>query len=345
MAVKDSGQLSLADALRFRRPGLNERLEKIEALIDWVAVAALLRPLDPPRRGAPGYAALGLFKAVLLAQWNGLSDEAMEEMLADRYSYQRFCGFSASGPVPDHATLWRFREALAAAGLVEAVFAEVNRQLDAKGLVLRQGTLVDATIIAAQVAPPKPPKQEPPKQEPAAPQGQAAEPVPAEQRPPSKLVRNPLDPDAGWTRRGARLHFGYKGHIGVDQGSGLIRAQVFTSAEVNDTVMADGLIAGDEAAVYADKAYDSHARRQRLESLGIKYRIQTRPNKHHPITERQTLRNKLIGRIRGRVETVFGFLKRNSWLARARYFNKARNAAAFALLCTAYNLHKAIRIA
>ena len=238
MPVKDGGQLSLADALRFRRPGLNERLEKIEALIDWLPVAALPKPLDPPRRGAPGHAALALFKAVLLAQWNGLSGEAMEEMLA-------------------------------AAGLAEALFTEVNRQLDAKGLVPRKGTLVDATLIAAQAAPPKPPKQVA-----TAPQGQAAQPAPAARRRPSQLVKSPLDPDAGWTRRGASLHFGYKGHIGVDQGSGLIRAQVFTSAEVNDTPMADSL--------------------------------------------------KLIGGIGGRVETVFGFLKRNSWLARARSFNKAR---------------------
>ena len=245
--------------MRFRRPGLNERLEKIEALIDWLPVAALPKPLDPPRRGAPGHAALALFKAVLLAQWNGLSGEAMEEMLA-------------------------------AAGLAEALFTEVNRQLDAKGLVPRKGTLVDATLIAAQAAPPKPPKQVA-----TAPQGQAAQPAPAARRRPSQPVKSPLDPDAGWTRRGASLHFGYKGHIGVDQGSGLIHAQVFTSAEVNDTPMADSL--------------------------------------------------KLIGGIGGRVETVFGFLKRNSWLARARYFNKARNAVAFAPPCTAYNPFKANRSA
>ena len=328
MAVRRSGQMSFSDALRFKRAGVNKRLEKLDAMIDWSVIESVLAPLEPPRRGAPGYPALLLFKAVLLAQWNGLSDEAMEEMLADRYSFQRFCRLDASEPSPDHSTLWRFREALASSGLGDQVFAEVMRQLDGHGFILRKGTLIDATLIEAQAAPPAPP---PP-----------SEPVEPGARPPSRLVRSAADPDAGWTRRGNRRVFGYKAHVGVDQGSGLIRAQIYTSAEVNETVVGDSLIIGDEAAVYADQAYDAEARRHRLAARNIKYRIQKRPNKHHALSHRQGRRNMLIGRVRSRVETVFAHLKRICGAGRARYFNKARNATSFTLLCIAYNLNKAV---
>lgn len=326
MAVREIGQLSFADALRYRRAGLNDRLMKIDGLIDWRVVEALLAPLSPSKRGAPGYPALMLFKAVLLAQWNGLSDEAMEEMLADRHSFQRFCGLDAAHALPDHSTLWRFREALAKSRIGPALFAEINRQLDGHNLILRQGTLIDATLVQAQaVKPPPGPANE------AGPDG----------RPKSRLVKSQSDPDAGWTRRGRARVFGYKAHVGVDQGSGLIRAQIFTSAEVNDTVVADELILGDEQAVYADQAYDTHERRLGLKARGIKDRIQHRPNKHHPLTPSRKRRNALIGKVRGRVETVFGHLKRICGFDRVRYFTKARNAASFMLLCIGYNLNKA----
>lgn len=326
MTVRESGQVSFADALVFRRAGINERLDRTAELIDWAPVEALLSPLRPQDRGAPGYAPVILFRAVLLAQWNGLSDEAMEEMLADRLSFQRFCGFDLSDAKPDHSTLWRFREALAAHDLTERLFAEINHQLDAHGFVLRHGTLIDSTLVAAQAAPPPPPPR--------------IEPAREDEEVPSRLVRSPLDPDAGWTRRGGRRCFGYKGHVAVDLGSGLIRKQIFTSADINDTSVADRLVMGDEKAVYADKAYDTHVRQASLRSRGIKSRIQKRPNKHHHLTPRDKLRNALIGRVRGQVETVFAHLKRICGYRRVRYFTGRRNAVQFALLCIAYNLNK-----
>jgi transposase, IS5 family len=330
MSTRQTGQMSFVEAGVHRRKGLNDELDRISALIDWTLVQQCLSPLEPARRGAPGYPALMLFKAVLLAQWNGLSDEVMERMLADRWSFQRFCGHDPSTASPDHSTLWRFREAMAEAGIADVVFAEINRQLDGHGLILRKGTLVDATLVEAQAARPKPPKDQAP--------------VPSGEKPKSLLVKSKVDPDAGWTRRGSVHHFGYKGHIGVDQGSGIIRSQSFTSAEVNETTVADNLIMGDETAVYADKAYDSHARTQQLKAKGIKCRIQRRANKHHSLSDRDTRRNTLIGKVRGRVETVFAHLKRIVGYRHVRYFNKMRNAAQFALLCTAYNLFKAVRM-
>ena len=333
MSERGRGQMSLADGLVRRRKGLNEGLDRLSSLIEWTALERLLGPLAPSERGAPGYAPIVLLKAVLLAQWHSLSDEAMEQALEDRLSFRRFCGLGLMDAVPDHTTLWRFREALGKAGLADACFAEIERQIGRRGFVIRKGTLVDASLIAAQaVAPPKP----------AAP---AEPPVPGAP-PPRQLVKSETDPDAGWTRRGRRRFFGYKAHIGVDQGSGLIRRAELTSAAVNDTVMGDRLIAGDEHAVYADKAYDAHARRERLRAHGIKYRIQRRANKHHPtLSARDTRRNILIGRIRGRVETVWAFMKRVWRYRRVRYFNLARNRTQFLLLCIAYNFNRMLRLA
>ncbi len=333
MSEREVGQLSLADAFVKRRLGLNERLDHFSSLIDWQSIDGHLKPLRSAVRGAPGYPPLVLFKALLLAQWYGLSDERLEEELADRGSFRRFVGLSLADPTPDHTTLWRFREALGQERLAEVAFGEVYRQFEARGLVLKKGTLIDATLVAAQAAKPKAPKTPPPA------------PMPQGDRPPSKLVSSKVDPDAGWTRRGGVRLFGYKAHIGVDQGSGLIHGQVLTPAQVNDTQMADGLIQGDEAAVYADKAYDSEARRKLLKKLKIKNRIQRRANKHHRLTGREELRNKLIGRVRGRVETVFGFFKRVWHYRRVRYFNLRRNAVQLALMCTAYNLNRALRLA
>lgn len=331
MSERKLGQLGLADGLVSKRRGLNERLDQIGVLIDWAAVEKVLAPLAPSGRGAPGYPVLVLFKALLLAQWHSLSDEEVEAGLADRMSFRRFCGLALADEVPDHSTLWRFREALGKAGLAQAVFAEIDRQLDRRGMILRKGTLIDASLIAAQAHPPAKPKDVPP--------------TPAGERPKSLLERSMIDPDAGWTRRGFKRVFGYKAHIGVDQGSGIIRRQMLTGAEVNDTVVGDSLIVGDEAAVYADKAYDTHARRAWLKAQGIKAHIQKRPNKHHRLTARQTQRNQAIGKIRGRVETVWAHMKRVWNYRRVRYFNGRRNQVQFALLCIAYNLRRSLSLA
>lgn len=343
MSERVRGQMSFADALARGRKGLNEWLDRVSGLIDWRPMERLLSPLAPPVRGAPGYAPIVLFKALLLAQWHGLSDEGTEAALDDRRSFRRFCAIGEAEPVPDHTTLWRFREALAKAELAQAAFAEIERQLEQRGLLIKQGTLIDASLIAAQARPPAQPKASASDPAPASDAAPASQAAPG--RPASLLVKSEIDPDAGWTRRGKARFFGYKAHVGVDQGSGLIRRQVLTGAEVNDTVMGDALIVGDERTVYADKAYDSHARRAALKAKRIKYRIQKRANKHRPtLSARDTRRNALIGRVRGRVETVWAFLKRVCGYRRVRYFNGIRNRAQFALLCIAYNLRKALAL-
>ncbi|MGO4728249.1 MULTISPECIES: IS5 family transposase [unclassified Inquilinus] len=335
MSRREVGQLSLADSL-VSGVGANGTLDRLSELIGWPALGELVSPLDPSRLGAPGYPALVLLKALLLQQWHGLSDPGLEAALADRLSFRRFCGFALDDKTPDHVTIHRFREGLRRHGLAERVFEEVNRQIDQRELILRRGTLIDASLVEAAVKrPPKPAAEEIPAE---AAEGGAPAPV----RPASKLVRSAVDPEAAWTKKGGRRYFGYKAHVGVDQGSGIIRRQRLTPANVNDTVEADALICGDEAAVYADEAYTTHERREALREQGIKDRMMHRPNKHHPLTPRQIQHNRAIGRRRAPVEQVFAQLKRLCGWSRVRYYGVASNAVHLALLCTALNLKRLV---
>jgi IS5 family transposase len=323
MAQRGS-QSGVAEAFLHPAVGRNRRLEEFSRYLDWSGLASILSGLRSGRRGAPPFAPLLMFKALLLQQWYGLSDPGLEEALLDRMSFRRFVGLSADQAAPDHSTLWRFRQALTAQGLDQAAFEEVNRQLEGAGLMVRQGTLIDASLIPAASRPPRKAKPE--------------EVAPGS----SLLVGSPREPDADWTRRGGKRTFGYKAHVAVDKGSELIRRVQLTGASCNDTVQADGLIMGDEAQVWADKAYDSHARRALLKALKMKNRIMRRGNKHHPETAWSKLRNTLIGRVRGRVETCFAVLKRHYRRGRARYLTLARNQTDLTLACIAMNLRKAM---
>ena len=232
MARRDLRQLGLADGLVQRRGQKSAWLDQLDQAIDWPAVETIVAGIYASREGGLAYPLVTYLKLLLLQQWYGLSDEGLEAAVDDRLSFRRFAGIPLAESVPDHSSIWRFREQLARRGLAERVLVEINRQLDARGLIIRRGTLIDATIVAAAVRPPK---------------GDAGE-VAAR------------DPDAGWTKKNGRSRFGYKAHAAVDEGSGLVRRALLSPADVHDSVKADALIQGDEGAVYADKAYDTTTR-------------------------------------------------------------------------------------
>lgn len=314
-------QPSFADALLPAGFGRNARLERIAGLIDWGRIETLVLRVRPGEVGRPPYAPLAMFKALLLQQWYGLSDPGLEEALLDRVSFRRFCGLALDAPTPDETTLCRFRNALKDARLGDALFAEVLRQLEAAGFVVKTGTLIDATLVKSAVASP-----------------------PSGSTPRDQESRSPLDPDANWTRTGhsRRLFFGYKAHVGVDQGSGLIRSRLLTPAKTYESEVADALVLGDEKAVYADKAYEKRARREALRARGIKDRIQHRRNRHQKaLPHWQQVRNILIGRVRSAVERTFSVLKGRYGFARMRYRGMKANAFHLDLLAIAFNLRTA----
>lgn len=311
-----SRQLSLANAFVDQRLGSNEALERIDALIDWSRLEPLLSDLRSGETGRPPYPALSMLKGLYLQALYDLSDPRLEQEFCDRLSFRAFCGFALDERTPDETTICRFRQTAAAAGVLERCFAEINRQLDARGLILKKGTLVDASIVAATHKPP--PK--------AAGMGAA----------------HPREPGADWTNKNGKSHFGYKLHVGVDEGSGLIRRAVFTPARTQDNEVAEALISGDERAIYADRLYESRARRTRLKARGIKDRIMHRRHKHMPVLPRwMAARNRLIAKRRAPVESVFSAMKRIYGKARARCHSLAANAADFLAFATVFNLRRA----
>lgn len=331
MAERRMGQLSFADNLVADVVEATTTLDRIVALVDWAEIATLLGALRGGAMGAPGYPALMLFKAMLLQQWHGLSDPALEEALRDRLSFRRFLGVSLSERLPDHSSLWRFREQLAESGLADQAFAMMTAQIERAGFVLKRGTLIDASLVRSAVNPPEPPAVAPPPD--------------ADGHTASKLVRSPLDPDATWTKKQMEHFFGYKIHLAMDQYSRIIRRVLFTPANINDSVPADDLICGDERTVYADKAYTNVARRDRLQAMGIRDGIMRRSSRWHPLSRWMVRRNPAITRQRAAVEPLFALIKNVYRFARARYRGHRRNAVALQLIAIAINLKRWAKLA
>jgi IS5 family transposase len=292
-------------------------LDRLEGLVRWYRFEKLLGKLRNGGAGRAAWPPLLMFKALLLGSLYGLSERELEEALADRLSFRRFIGLSYEEAVPDHSSLNRFRNLLVEEKLFDTLFKELDKQLEAAGVMLKRGSMLDATVIEAVSAP-------------------------------GRDGRPSHDPDAAFTRRQGKAgsSFGYKAHVGVDEGSGLIRAVLTTPANVNDTTPADALIRGDEQRVWADAAYHTHARIARLKAMGIKPRIARRANKHHPVLpDRIRSYNQLIARRRAAVETTFATLKQRMKLKLIRYRGLTKASAQITLAAIAFNLRRWATIA
>jgi IS5 family transposase len=316
MARRDFRQLGLADSIVQRRGKRTAWLERLDAALDWSALETIVAGIYGGREGGLAYPLLTYVKLLLLQQWHGLSDEGLEAAVDDRPSFRRFAGIPLAESVPDHGSVRRFREELAKRGLAEELLAEVDRQLDAQGLVLRRGTLIDATILEAAVRPPG---------------GDAGE-------------VSEHDPEAGWTRKNGKSRFGYEAHAAVDEGSGLVRRATMTPADVHDSVPADHLVQGDEEAVHADKAYDSEARRAGLRGRGIEPRIMHKARRNRPLKPWQVAFDRAVAPVRAGVERLFATMKRGYGYRRVRYLGLARNEVQLQALCIAINLRRALAL-
>lgn len=309
MAIKRTGQLGFSDAV-LAGSG-SAALNRLDGLVRWYRFEKLLAGL---RDGGPGRGAwpvLVMFKALLVGALYGLSERELEEALLDRLSFRRFVGLSLEEGVPDHSSLNRFRNLLVNQGLFDRLFAELDKQLEGAGVVLKRGTMLDATVIEAVAARPS--------------NGQPSS-----------------DPDAAFTKKQGKAGsaFGYKAHVGVDAGSGLIRTVITTPANINDTTPADGLIRGDERVVWGDGAYHTHARQARLQANGQKARLIRRANKHHALSPRLLRYNRLIAPHRAAVETTFATLKNRMGLTRIRYRGLLKASAQITLCALAFNLRR-----
>jgi IS5 family transposase len=301
-------------ALAKRGNGRRDALDELHGLLDWAAFERLLCGLHTAAKGEPSYPPLMMFKVLLLQRWHDLSDPAMETALYDRLSFQRFAGLSLEDETPDHSTIWRFREKLGKDGLMERLMQELTRQLDARGLLIKQGTLIDASLVTSAAHRPR--------------MGESA--------------ISPVDPDArfGTGNERGRFTFGYKMHVAVDQGSSLVRECLLTPANIQEVSVATALVPEQAGTVYGDRGYDSAGFRSYLAERGCGDGVMRRGRAGRPLSPAEVESNHALSLVRRAVESVFGTLKRSYGFARMRFYNARRNSVAVLLACMAFNIKR-----
>ena len=315
MAVRQNESMGFVDAMMAGLGGPRSAalLEKLDAATPWEKLAASIRVLpeyNNPGAGHPPWCPVLMLKCLMLAKWNNLSDPGLEEQLKDRISFRKFVGLSFTDKTPDETTFVRFRDRLRQAGIHDVVFDAVVEHIRAKGLLVREGTMVDATIIQA-------------------PRGRP--------RPDGTTTR---DQDASFTAKHGVPHHGYKGHIAADL-SGIVIDYRFGTAKQADSDHIDDLTLHEKKLVLADSAYSSRARRAELRARGvidgICYKRNKGQKKLHPWQERW---NQLVAPLRAKVEHPNAMMKQQLGYRRVRYRGRERNAFDFAMTLSACNIKK-----
>ncbi len=279
-------------------------LEAIDALVPWESFREAIETavLTPPsekksKAGRKPIDALVMFRMLILQSLYNLSDDQAEYQVRDRYSFTRFLKLGIEDRIPDGTTLWLFRETLAKTGLIERLFEQFGRHLEAKGYIARAGQMVDATIVAV-------PKQRNTREEnEAVKAGQTPEGW--EQQPAKNRQK---DKDARWTKKHGKSFFGYKNHVNADARHKLIRGYDVTDASVHDSQKLDDLLntANTSRDVYADSAYRSAETEAKLNERGFKSRIHNRASRNHPLSDAQVEANRKKSKVRVRIEHIFG---------------------------------------
>jgi len=299
-------------------PKVRAKLARLDAVVPWERLAEPIRATyanDTARGGRPNVPVVMMLKVVMLQKWFNLSDPAMEGMLLDRLSFREFVGLNMIDGTIDETTIVKFRQRLREEGLMQTLFDQVVAHLDEQGLIVEEGTLVDATIIEA-------------------PRGRTTE----------DGLGHTGQKAATGTKKHGRAYHGYKAHIATD-GNGLIIDYVYDTAKVHDSRHIDQLIAGETQAVFADSAYMDKGRKARLEGAGVFCGIiERRVRGQAELTAAQKAHNRLCASFRAFVEHPFAWMKRAGGFARARYRGLSRNAVDFGLGAIAYDFARSLSL-
>lgn len=313
MQTTPNPQLGLLDNLMSSKVS-NDFLEKLDGLLDWKAIEAVLQTMYPATTGRPPCPPLVLFKMSLLQHCYGLSDPQCEEWVADRISWRRFVGLGLQDKVPDETTLVYFRRRLREEGAHEGMLLKlVNRQLEEKGLILRTCTLVDATLLQAA-------------------------------RRPATKAQEGGDPEAGFTVRKGQPHYGYKAHVAVDQTHTLIRQVTLSDASVHDSQEFEKVVRGDEEIVVADKAYWSAQRSRWCFRRNIINGILRKAGPGRALEARTAKLNRRLSRIRCGIEKIFGWWKRCTGYRRVRYVGREPNRLELEFKSICWNLKRLVSL-
>lgn len=300
-------------------PRVRGKLKRLGQAVDWERLAGPIRETydnDTVKGGRPNVPVVMMLKVVMLQKWFNLSDPAMEGMLLDRISFREFVGLNMTDDAVDETTIVRFRKRLLDHGLLKGLFEGVVACLSEAGLIVEEGTLVDATIIEA-------------------PRGRVSD----------DGLGATTQRAATFTKKHGRTYFGYKASIATDP-NGMIKDFVYDTAKVHDSKHIDGLIEGETQEVFADSAYMKKERKERLEDQGVFCGIiEKRVRGQKKLTREQEEHNQLCSSFRAIVEHPFAWMKRFGGLARARYRGMRRNALDFGLAAIAYNFERSLSLA
>jgi len=288
-------------------------LGEMAAVVPWSVLEAVIAPHYPatsPKGGRRPYPLGVMLRIYCLQQWYQLSDPGAEEALYDICSMRAFAGLELGrDAIPDETTILNFRHLLERHDLTKAVFAAVAAHLEARGALLRGGTIVDATLIAAS--------------------------------PSTKNEAGKRDPEMTQSKKGNQWYFGMKAHIGVDVHSGLIHTVGVTTGSVHDAKVMDNLIREDDRVVFGDKGYVNEHKKRAARAAGVLWAVKDQRKPGRQLSASQKKRNRKHGAIRAKVEHVFRVLKCQFGYRRARYRGIAKNGAqVFSLLALA-NLYLA----
>lgn len=312
-------QMSLGESgyeRKTKRTRKREFLDEMNLVVPWAELVSLIAPHAPAagaKGGRPPFAVETMLRIHFLQQWFNLSDPAMEEALYDTPMFREFAGLDmGEDNLPDESTILRFRHLLEKNNLSLQLLATVNATLTAKGLLLKSGTVVDATLIAAPSS--------------------------------TKNSSGERDPEMHQTKKGNQWHFGMKAHIGVDADSGLVHTVIGTAANVNDVTQASALVHGEESDVFADAGYQGVSKREETQDIDANWHVAMRPGKRKAL-DRSTPMGAVMDKlehvkasIRAKVEHPFRVIKRQFGHVKVRYRGLAKNTAQLYTLFALSNL-------
>ena len=285
-------------------------LNQMNQVIPWEMLCELIQPFRPIAKvGRKRKAAQLMLRIYCLQQWYNLSDPGAEDAIKDRLSFQRFLHLDPFvDAVPDETTILNFRHLLEKNDLQEMIFKSINQHLEDKGLLMKRGTLVDATIIAAPSS--------------------------------TKNQSSKRDPEMSSTRKGKQYYFGMKAHIGVDGDSSLVHSLVGTKAKCHDSTQREVLLHGEEQVIGGDKGYADDSFKQSCRAAGVVYAISDKAKRNHPLSNAQKKRNRQLSSWRAKVEHPFQVIKCQWHFKKIRYKGLKKNTSQLFMLFGLYNLFR-----
>jgi IS5 family transposase len=346
---KSTSQLSFSDITVGSRKIKSQFFVQIDKIIDWQKVDTEIKKYYHKGfsvDGRPSYSGLVLFKMTLLQTWYNLSDYEVEAQVNDSLSFMQFTGLRLADSVPDHSIVSKFRTALTKLGAYEKIFDSINAQLEVHHILVKSGSIVDASVTAT----PRKPKG---KKEYEIVTDRAEEQTEATSTKISSTVavkvQPGVDPEGAWLKKAGKLHYGYKRHTSVDENEGLVTSVITTAANESDMHHIEDVIEKANykkgSRVKADKGYQSESNTTELKRKGYRPQIMLKALRNKGLTERQKRYNQLISKTRYKVERTFAGMARWFGAGTARYIGLAKTHTQHLMEAIAYNLYRSPAIA